>query len=70
MKKIKLNELKKGQWLISTDGIFEVIKEYDAYHGWVTVAEVCFKDEYCTEYTLGEESYISNGDAARYELVS
>lgn len=66
---VKLEELKKGQWVTSTEGIYEVVEEYDSFHGWVTVAEVCYKtDEDGDEYTLGEESYISRGDAPRYRV--
>lgn len=68
MKKIKLEELKKGQWLQSTEGIFEVVKKYDDFHGWITVAEVCFTDD-DGNYNLGKKSYISDGDAARYQLI-
>lgn len=63
-----LRQLTKGQWLQSTDGVFEVVEEYDSFHSRVTVAEVSFSDD-GSEYELGEESYISDGDASHYQVL-
>lgn len=66
---IKLEELKKGQWVMSCEGFFEVVKEYETYHNWLTVAEVCFSEEDINKYELGPQSHIADGDASRYTLV-
>lgn len=64
----KLEDVRIGSWLQDSDGIYEVISEYDAYHGWYLVKEVIFDDD--SEFHLDDkECRMTKQEVKRADLI-
>lgn len=63
-------EVNVGNWLLDTDGIFEVT-DVDAGAGHLAfVREVFFEDANCDEYTLGPEFMLTRNEVKLMEIIS
>ena len=64
----KLEDVRIGSWLQDINGIYEVISEYDAYHGWYLVKEVIFDDD--SEFHLDDkECRTTKQEVKRADLI-
>ena len=64
----KLEDVRIGSWLQDINGIYEVISEYDAYHGWYLVKEVIFDDD--SEFHLDDkECRMTKQEVKRADLI-
>ncbi len=64
----KLEDVRVGSWLQDPDGIYEVISDYDAYHGWYLVKEVIFDDD--SEFHLDDkECRMTKQEVKRADLI-
>lgn len=69
----QFEKIKKGQWLEDCDGIYEVISEYNSFHGTIGLAEVYHEidengfgtDEYHLE---DERPYVTFDDVRGCEV--
>ena len=64
----KLEDVRIGSWLQDINGIYEVISEYDAYHGWYLVKEIIFDDD--SEFHLDDkECRMTKQEVKRADLI-
>lgn len=64
----KLEDARIGSWLQDINGIYEVISEYDSYHGWYLVKEVIFDDD--SEFHLDDkECRMTKQEVKRADLI-
>ena len=66
----KLEDVRIGSWLQDINGIYEVISEYDAYHGWFLVKEVIFDDDTEFNYHLDDkECRMTKQEVKKADLI-